>query len=275
MFSAFASLGVAPLVERQFFYPDATSYTTPAQFGLTAQDVVIPGPEGSQLKGWWFPAVGPAGQAKGTVLHLHGNAGNVSTHLPMVAWIPKAGFNLLTFDYRGFGHSSGTPSLNGIVDDGQAALKWLRQQPGVDPQRLIVLGQSLGGATATRLVARDHDGVKLLVLDCPFASYRGIATDAVQGTWLAAVAPAAVLALPDPSLDPVSAIRELKVPLFLMHSSDDAVVPIAHGRQLFAAAPEPKQWLEVQHTQHVDGLTQEPIRRQVESAMIRALGGPP
>lgn len=272
MITAFAGFkGFQPMVERQFFHPDATTYTLPAQFGLRAQAVSIDGPQGSTLHGWWLPA---EGTPKGTVLHLHGNAGNISTHLPMVAWLPHAGFNLLTFDYRGFGRSSGEPTLNGIVDDAQAALQWLRQQPGVDAQRLIVLGQSLGGATASRLVARDPAGVKLLVLDCAFSSYRGIALDAVRGTWLASFAPAAVRALPDAAHDPLTAIQQLRVPLFVMHSSDDAVVPMAHGRALYAAAPEPKQWLEVQYTQHVDGLMHEPIRRQVLAAMLRALDAP-
>jgi fermentation-respiration switch protein FrsA (DUF1100 family) len=257
-------------IERQFFYPDRTAYTTPAQFGLRSQDVWIPGPNGSRLHGWWIPAQGPA---RGTVLHLHGNAANISNHLPLVAWLPAAGFNLLTFDYRGYGESTGggEPTLDGVVDDGLAALAWVRQAPGVDPQRLIVLGQSLGGATALRAVARDPAGVKLLVVDCGFSSYRGIARDAAQGSWLRWVAPAALLALPGPQADPITAARALKVPLLVMHSSDDAVVPIAHGRAIYAAAPEPKQWLEVQHTQHVDGLAHEAVRQQVTAAMLRAL----
>ncbi|MEW6704215.1 MAG: alpha/beta hydrolase [Pseudomonadota bacterium] len=259
---------LAGCVERQFFYPDRTAYTTPAQFGLKALDVTIPGPEGSQLHGWWLPAVGPA---LGTVLHLHGNAANISNHLPLVAWVPHAGFNLLTFDYRGFGKSDGEPSLDGVVADGLAALAWLKRQPGVDAHKLVVLGQSLGGATAVRVVAADPAGVKLLVLDCPFSSYRGIARDAVRGSWLGWVAPAALRLLPGHDKDPVTVIRRLPVPLFVLHSADDAVVPIAHGKALYAAAPEPKQWLEVQQTQHVDGLTHESIRQRVIAAMQSAL----
>jgi fermentation-respiration switch protein FrsA (DUF1100 family) len=255
-------------VERQFFYPDRTAYTTPAQFGLKAEDVAIPGPQGSPLHGWWLPA---QGEVRGTVLHLHGNAANISNHLPLVAWLPKAGFNLLTFDYRGFGRSEGTPSLDGVVADGLAALAWLRRRPGVDPQKLVVLGQSLGGATAVRVVAADPLGVRLLVLDCAFSSYRGIARDAVRASWLRWVAPAALPLLPGHDKDPVTAVRRLPVPLYVLHSADDAVVPISHGKALYAAAPEPKQWLEVQDTQHVDGLTHEPVRQQLTAAMLNAL----
>ena len=255
-------------VERQFFYPDRTQYTQPRQFGLASEDVTIPGPDGSRLHGWWLPAQGPV---RGTVLHLHGNAANISNHLPLVEWLPKAGFNLLTFDYRGFGASDGDTSLDGVVADGRAALAWLRQRPGVDADQLVVLGQSLGGATAVRVVAADPAGVKLLVLDCPFSSYRGIARDAVRGSALAAALPLVQWLLPGAQHDPVAVIRTLPVPVFVLHSEDDAVVPLAHGRALFDAAPEPKQWLAVPNTQHVDGLTHEPVRQQVIAAMQHAL----
>lgn len=262
----FATLAAS--IERQFFYPDRTVYTRPAQFGLQAEDVELPGPEGHGLHGWWMPAEGPA---RGTVLHLHGNAANLSAHLPLVAWVPRAGFNLLTFDYRGYGRSPGRPTLDGIVDDGLAALRWLRRTHPEQARRLVVIGQSLGGATATRVVAADPDGVALLVLDCAFSSYRGIASDAVRGTWLAAVAPAALLALPGHDKDPLTAIRALRVPVLVVHSLDDTVVPVTHGRALFDAAPEPKQWIEVSNTPHVDGFTRPDIRQQVVAAMTRAV----
>ena len=86
-------------------------------------------PDGSKLHAWFLPA---QGRAKGTVLHLHGNAANVSNHLPLVAWLPPRGFNVLTLDYRGFGRSQGTPSLDGVVDDAAAALEYLRTRTGVD-----------------------------------------------------------------------------------------------------------------------------------------------
>jgi hypothetical protein len=261
-------------IEGFFFYPDRTVYHTPREFGLPWQDVRIPGPDGVQLHGWWLPAVGPAGSAKGTVLHLHGNAANLSNHLPLVEWIPKAGFNLLSFDYRGYGQSGGEPSLDGLVADSCAALQWLHQRPDVDPTKLIVLGQSLGGATAVRTVVADPRGVKLLVLDCAFASYRGIASDAVRGSWLRAAMPVVRWALPGGDDDPVRQIKRLSMPVFVLHSGADAVVPIAHGKALYAAAPEPRWWLEVQDVQHVDGLTHEPVRQQVIAAMSRAVAAP-
>ena len=117
---------VSSWVERFFFYPDTLQYSKPAQFGLVAEDVWIAASDGSKLHAWFLPSQGPA---RGTVLHLHGNAANVSNHLPLVAWLPARGFNLLTLDYRGFGRSQGTPSLDGVVDDAAAALAYLRTRP--------------------------------------------------------------------------------------------------------------------------------------------------
>ena len=143
---------LAGCIERMFFYPDSATYATPAQLGVRAEDVQIVTADGSRLHGWFLPA---AGNAKGTVLHLHGNAANVSNHLPLVSWLPARGYNVLMVDYRGFGRSQGRPSLDGIVDDAAAALAHLRTRPDVDASELIVLGQSIGGATALRLLARD------------------------------------------------------------------------------------------------------------------------
>jgi fermentation-respiration switch protein FrsA (DUF1100 family) len=251
-------------VEGAFFYPDRVTYTTPAELGVVARDVSIPGPAGHALHGWWLEAEAPS---SAVVLHLHGNAANVSNHLPLVAWLPREGFDVLMVDYRGFGRSGGKPSLDGVVDDALAALAWLRAQAPARP--IVVLGQSLGGATALRAVARDRAGVKLVIVDAAFASYRGIARDAM-GVLGWAVSPV-LFGLPSSEHDPLSAIAKIGVPVLVLHGSSDGVIPIAHGRALHAAAREPKQWIEVEGGDHLDSLLREPVRRRVVDAIRRAL----
>jgi uncharacterized protein len=215
-------LMLAGCIERMFFYPTAISYTTPAQLGVRADDVEIRTPDGLRLHGWFLPA---HGAAKGTVLHLHGNAANVSNHLPLVAWLPAHGYQVLMLDYRGFGRSEGRPTLDGIVTDALAALDYLRARPDVDSSRLIVFGQSIGGATALRMLARDAQGVRLGVIEAAFSSYRGIARDATAGGPLAPVAALAAGMLPADERDPLTALAQIDVPLVFVHGKRDRVIP--------------------------------------------------
>jgi hypothetical protein len=266
---ALVALLLAGCVERMFFYPDSVQYSRAEQFGLRHEDVFIDAADGSRLHGWWLPA---KGAALGSVLHLHGNAANVSNHLPLVAWLPAAGFNVLMLDYRGFGRSQGRPTLDGVVDDAAAALAYLRSRPGVDGGRLVVLGQSLGGATALRLLARDSEGVRLAVIEAAFASYRGIARDAAeQSVVLAPLVPIAAPALPPAKHDPVVALASVRVPLLIVHGTADEVIPFRHGEQLAAAAPPGTQFIRVDGARHMESLTRADVQRRVLEAMVAAV----
>lgn len=263
------AMGLSGCLERLFFYPDSITYARPEQYGLRHEDVFIDTADGSRLHGWWLPARGPA---LGSVLHLHGNAANVSNHLPLVAWLPGAGFNVLMLDYRGFGRSQGEPTLDGVVDDAAAALHYLRSRPEADGERLIVLGQSVGGATALRLLARDSAGVRLAVIEAAFASYRGIARDAaMQSVVLAPFVPLAMPLLPPSRDDPATAIGSVRVPLLIVHGTADEVIPFAHSERLVAAAPPGTVFLPVDGARHLASLTQADVQQQLLQAMAAAL----
>ncbi len=244
-----SALFLSGWVESFFFFPDAVRYSTPAQYGLQAEDVWLRAPDSSRLHAWFLPA---KGTPRGTVLHLHGNAANVSNHLPLVAWLPERGYNVLMLDYRGFGRSDGKPSLDGVVDDAAAALAYLRGRPGVDRTRLIVIGQSLGGATALRLLARDSAGVRLAVIESSFASYRQIAREAASSSViLAPLAPLVMGVLPGTEKDPASALASIRVPLIFVHGTRDAVIAHHHSDQLLAAANPPRELWTVQDGEHI------------------------
>ena len=247
-----SALMLAGCVERMFFYPDSATYTTPAQLGVRAEDARIVTADGSRLHGWFLPAVG---SAKGSVLHLHGNAANVSNHLPLVSWLPARGYNVLMVDYRGFGRSEGKPSLDGVVDDAAAALAYLRTRSEVDTTRLIVLGQSIGGATALRMLARDSTGVRLAIIDSSFASYRGIAREATAGGPLAPIAALTVGVLPGPDKDPITALKAIRVPLIFVHGARDSIIGAVNSEKLHAAAPGSQHW-SVPDAMHIMALSQ-------------------
>lgn len=244
-------------VEGFFFHPDQTVYSTPQQLGVTVQDLRI---GDAQLHGWWMPSVGTA---RATLVQAHGNAANLTNHAPLVAWLPSAGVNVLCFDYRGFGRSPGSPSLDGVVDDTLAALAHARQLAPSTP--LVLLGQSLGGATSARAAASDKaPPLKLLVLDSAFASYRGIARDAAGSGPLSWLAPMALPALPPAERDPLSAIARLRTPLFMVHGDQDSVVPFSHGEKLHAAAGSAnKHFVRIAGGLHLDALMRPDIRQRL------------
>jgi len=265
--SVLAVTSLAGCVEGMFFYPDARTYTTPGQLGITAHDVFFDNGEGSKLHGWWMPAVGAA---RATVVQAHGNAANVTNHAPLVAWLPAHGYNVLSFDYRGFGRSEGSPTLNGVVADVRAAVAEARRRSGTTP--LVLLGHSLGGATAVRALAEENaDDVKLLILDSAFASYRGIARDAASQSLLSLVAPLAVAGLPREASDPLTAISGIRVPVLLLHGERDSVIPIEHSERLHAAVNSPKQFIRIPGGQHLDALSRAELRPRLLAAIAAAL----
>ena len=226
------------------FQPLRELVLTPDQIGLAWRDVEFTASDRVRLHGWFLPARAPH---RGSVLFLHGNAENISTHLASVAWLPGAGFDVLLFDYRGYGRSDGSPSLAGLQQDFAAALETLLALPGVASQRVVVFGQSLGGAVAISGLAAEprHDDVAGLVVEGPFTSYRGLAREKLAGFW-----PTWPLQWPlsltiDDRYRPVDEIGGLApLPVLIIQGEADRVVPPQHGRALFAAAGEPKElWL--------------------------------
>jgi fermentation-respiration switch protein FrsA (DUF1100 family) len=128
---------IRPLVNALLYFPSRTIAKTPATAGLTFADVTFDTEDRERLHGWWIRARAPS---LGHVLLCHGNAGNVADRLPHLELLTSAGFDVLAFDYRGYGHSTGRPSEHGLYRDARAAHGALVRQRGVDPTRIFYLG---------------------------------------------------------------------------------------------------------------------------------------
>lgn len=225
-----------------FYYPNRQTYGSPREYGLVHESVNFNSADGTRLHGWFLHAkVRPLG----TVLHLHGNAGNITGHFHHVAWLPAAGWNVLTFDYRGYGESHGRVSRAGTIADSRAALDYLLSRPDVDRARLIAFGQSLGGAIGIVLTAERKE-LRGLAVDGAFDSYRGIANWHVRrnpllfclGWWIPPL-------LMTKGYDPIDYVGRIAPrPLLIMHGTRDSVVDPNMARRLYAAAGNPKElWL--------------------------------
>ena len=216
-----------PLLDALLYFPARAIVRTPADAGLEYADVAIETADGECLHAWWVPA---RARAIAHVLLCHGNAGNVGDRVPHLELLSGAGFDVLAFDYRGYGRSTGRPGERGLQHDARAARAALLCRPAVDPDRIVYLGESLGGAVALGL-ALEHPPAGL-ILQSAFTSVRDLAR-----LHYPLVPPPLV---PDayPSLRRISG---LTAPLLLLHGDRDGIVPLMHGEALAEEAPGHKR----------------------------------
>jgi fermentation-respiration switch protein FrsA (DUF1100 family) len=236
-------------VQSMFYYPDRVRYETPDALGLRYESVQFKSADGTRLSGWFIPAVGRQNpkEAKGTVVHFHGNAQNMSSHWRFVSWLPKQDYNVFVFDYRGYGESEGKPEPKGVFEDSNAALNHARSRGDVDPERLFVFGQSLGGTNAIAVVGSgNRAGVKAAAIESTFYSYASIANDKMTGAGLLVGDDYAASKF-------VAAISP--IPLLLIHGTVDAVIPHAHSQRLLADAREPKRLIDVPGAGHLEPMS--------------------
>jgi len=228
------------IFDRFFYHPTNERYASPEEFHVTYESVNFRTSDDLLLHGWFFPA---QGQARGTILHLHGNAGNITAHFPHVAWLPAEGWNVLCFDYRGYGASEDTVTREGTLADAHAALDYLLGRPDVDHDRLMVFGQSLGGALAIVLAAQRKE-IRSVVADGAFDHYRKVAAWHVHHSLLLLIAWWAPWLMSN-DLNPIDYVGCIAPrPLLIMHGTADRIVPVEMARRLYHAAEEPKElWL--------------------------------
>ena len=211
---------------------------TPLDAGLAYEAVEISTPDGEMLHGWFVPA--PAATA--TILFFHGNAGNISHRMEYLSMFNSLGYNTFIFDYRGYGDSSGVPSELGTYSDALAAWEYLTKTRSVPPGRIILFGESLGGAIAAWLATQERPG--LLVLASVFTSVPDMAAK------LYPFLPVRLLSRFE--YNTLESLKSITCPVFVAHSPSDEIVPFAQGQTLYEAAPHPKQFLELQGG-HNDG----------------------
>lgn len=245
------------------FQPMRQHVLTPAEVGVEARDVWFRAGDGTRLHAWFLPA---KGEPRGTVLFLHGNAENVSTHIGSVYWMPDYGYQVFLFDYRGYGHSDGRPSLAGLQMDFAAALQHVSAMPEVDPERVIVFGQSMGGATAVSGLARApaRTQVRALVVEGAPSSYRSLARELLSEWWLTWPLQWPLSLTISDEFRPLDAVDDISpVPLLVVHSRDDQIIPPHHGEALYEAAREPKTLWLVDGARHIAVFTRKEQRERL------------
>jgi fermentation-respiration switch protein FrsA (DUF1100 family) len=210
------------------YFPEAEIAQTPADAGLRYRELYFDTGDRQRLYGWWITT--DRSPPTGHILFCHGNGGNIGGRLIDAHLLAGAGFNVLMFDYRGYGRSTGRPDEEGTYRDALAARNALTSQPDHDPGAVFYLGESLGGAIALELALKAPP--RGLILQSAFTSVRAMARLHYP------VIPSALVPDAYPS---IRRIGQLRAPLLVLHGDRDEVVPLSQGRELFKAAPEPKR----------------------------------
>ena len=223
---------ISGCVSKAVYHPTRTIRATPADIKLLYEDISLETTDGVMLSAWWVPAADP----RGTVLFCHGNAGNMGDRLDTLQIINTLGLNVLIFDYRGFGRSEGSPNEKGTYLDAEAAWNYLVGEKEIAPGQVIVWGRSLGGAIAARTAA--HHRVGIVVVESTFTSLKDLADDLF--TWVPA------WLLTNYAYETAHYLENLDVPVLVIHSRDDEIIPFHHGERLYDSLNGPKAFTEIQ-----------------------------
>jgi fermentation-respiration switch protein FrsA (DUF1100 family) len=261
--SALSSGCIVRSVEDRFiFFPTRQLVGSPSDVGLDYTAVHLTADDGTRLHGWWVPA----DPERAVLLFLHGNAGNISDRVESIQTFHDLGLSVFIFDYRGYGESSGSPSEKGTYADAEAAWRYLKEERGIAPERIVIFGRSLGGAVACDLAIRHPP--RALVLESTFTSIRDMAAAAMP---LLPVGP-----FLRTRYDTLSKIRRITVPVLVVHSSEDEVVPYRQGVALYDAAPPPKAFVELRYG-HNEGfiLSGETYTKGVDTFLTAHVAPPP
>ena len=255
------------------YSPERRIHAAPMSFNLKYNTVSFKSTDGTRLKGWFVPAII---QPRATIIFLHGRTGNMAEHFPAVAWLPRRGFNVFLFDYRGYGGSRGRPSPEGVYLDSMSAVEYIRSRMDVRKDRLILFGQDMGAANAILAAARDplkhsnRGAIRAVIAEAPYSSCTDICTGFFGGI--------SALFAGDEDYSPKDYVKKISpTPLLLVHGDSDRTVSPEHSRKLYELADEPRRLWTVKGGGHIDAFTThgETYRAKLESFIYRALSMSP
>lgn len=204
--------------------------------GLPLEEVWFKAEDGTKLFGWYVQS----SASSPVLLWCHGNAGNIIHRLENLAELYRIGLSVFIFDYRGYGRSEGKPSEEGLYQDALAAYSYLVDRRGVRPERLVLFGRSLGASVAGEIASRKPAAG--LILESPFPSIAAMARAHYGGLpmhWLLSG-----------RFPLAERLARVTMPVLVIHGDYDTIVPIELGREVFAAAREPKSFYVIEGADH-------------------------
>lgn len=264
---AILCLGFYFFQQRLLFYPAKNLANTPDLYQLNHQTLNLPIPETSAtINGWWIPAPKNATSATDapTLLYLHHNAVNIGANVSQALQFHELGYNVLLFDYRGYGNSSGPfPTESRVYEDAQAAWDYLTQDRQIPPEQIIIYGHSIGGAIATDLATQQPEAAALIV-QSSFTSIKDM-TKRLGIYWVLPVE-----WMLKQKFESLAKMPTVDMPVLIINGTNDIQIPVSMGEQLFEAAAGPKEMIVIEggsHDNHMDDEYLQQLQAFVAEAM--------
>lgn len=238
------------LIYPRAFPPDArTNVPRPSQFGIADfEELFIPTPDGESLSAFFIRA-NKQHMRNVTVLMFHGNAGNIGYRLPIAKiLVDDLHCNVLMLQYRGYGLSSGNPNEKGLNIDAQTGLDYIRQRHELRGTKIVIYGQSIGGAVAVSLTARNqkHEDIAGVILENTFTSIKKLIPSAFPPARF--LAPLCHQIWPNEETLPAIT----KIPILFLSGLKDEIIPPSHMAKLYQVCRAPKVWRELPNGSHND-----------------------
>jgi len=212
------------------YFPSPTYVSTPSDFHLDYEDLTLTSADGVAIAAWFVPHP----EARASVILCHGNAENLGDMCTTIRTLHRLGYAVLALDYRGYGRSAGKPTEEGLYLDAEAAWQYLRQTRGEPAERIVVIGRSVGGAVAIDLASRHQPAA--LVVECTFTSLVDI------GRREYPLLPVSLICTH--RYESIRKVGRIACPKLFFHGTDDELIPLDNAKRLFAAAAEPKEFIE-------------------------------
>lgn len=214
-------------------------HQSPSEYKIPYEDIFIDSTDGAKLHLWFLKQrqISENELPPPTIIFFHGNAGNVGYRLPNLAQMfHLADVNIIAVSYRGYGLSTGTPTEQGLFDDGQTVLDYVRTRKDIDQSKIFIFGRSLGGAIAIRTTAKNQPYVAGCIVENSFSSLRALARE---------LAPAFTPVLGwllKSHFNSLDSIKQIQTPIMLISGQQDTLIATSHMQRLLAACAAPCRW---------------------------------
>lgn len=237
------------ITEENCFYPDHFTYSDPAEHGFHKEDFFVD----DRLHCWF---IHPRKRTVHTacVVHLHGNAENMTSHITGALFLAELGHAVFAFDYSGYGRSRGTPTLRAIQDDARAVFSFIFSDPGKFGEKVFGFGQSMGAYTLARVLP-DLPRLKGAILEAGLHSFHDLFREAY---------PQLPCEVPDEGYSALETLPLSPVPKLFIHGTNDAVVPWAHSAAMHDRAAGPKELMLLDGVGHIDAFVSRHAREYMQ-----------